>query len=314
MGCDGGAVEGQEQQLDPRVPPPGVRLSRSFSSAALPPTTTLRSYSALACLDSPRQPLLQPHAPPVRPLPDPELLLTPPNSSPRTVGIVLGKISVEVPVHTVLFHSDQYEVRQYAPQVIATYTATSKNGSDGFRALAGYCGIFSKPKQVRSVCPCRLVRMLKREQVEDDKKKAMAMTAPVLMEGMKELASGGRDVNSMSFFLPSSVKTVDDAPKPTDPQIVVSQLPERTLAVLTFSGNISATVFEDKVALLKEFLEKDGVVVKKERALFAGYNPPFCVPWLKTNEVLIAVDPATVAGQATRDGANETAAQAPCAL
>lgn len=220
------------------------------------------------------------------------------------MGIVLGKISVEVPIHTVLFHSDEYEVRQYAPQVIATYTATSKNGSDGFRALAGYCGIFSKPKQVRYLVD-RVGKGLMRVQVEDEKKKPMAMTAPVLMDGMKELPSGGRDVESMSFFLPSNIKTIDDAPKPTDPHIVISQLPERTNAVLTFSGNISATVFEDKVALLKGLLEKDGVAVTDEHELFAGYNPPFCVPWLKTNEVLIAVDPATVAGQAKVAGGAE---------
>lgn len=189
------------------------------------------------------------------------------------MGIVLGKISVEVPVHTVISTKEGYELRRYSPQLIATYTSTSTSTDNNFRALAGYCGIFTKPKQV-----------------EDSSKKAMAMTAPVLMEGMTLTSSGEKKVDSMSFFLPAAIKTLEEAPKPLDSNIAVSLLPERVMAVLTFSGSLDAKVFQDKVDLLKSYLERDGVESKGKTPVGAGYNPPFCVPFLRTNEVLIEVE------------------------
>ena len=62
-----------------------------------------------------------------------------------------SKLTTEAVSYTTISKKDTYEVRQYAPQVLATYTylATSKDRGDGFRALAGYCGIFSTPRQVQ---------------------------------------------------------------------------------------------------------------------------------------------------------------------
>ncbi|KAL8287307.1 hypothetical protein RQP46_003759 [Phenoliferia psychrophenolica] len=203
----------------------------------------------------------------------------------RAVGIVFGKITTEVPHHTVIASKEGYEIRTYSPQLIATYSTPSSalTSDNGFRALAGYCGIFTKAKQV-----------------DDGKKKSMAMTAPVLMEGMDNGVGGARNIASMSFFLPSEVKTVEEAPTPLDPNVVVSQLEERTMAVLTFSGNVDGEVFKTKTAELEAMMDKDGLERTGDAPILASYNPPFCVPALKTNEVAIAVvvpkEGATVTG------------------
>ena len=48
-------------------------------------------------------------------------------------------------------------------------------------------------------------------------------------------------------------------------------------------------VESQKEAQLRAALERDNVKITGEK-LYAGYNPPFTLPWLKTNEVMIPVE------------------------
>lgn len=260
----------------------GLRLRASLppsplSLLPLPSDLTLLAAAPQTSLNL----LLHFHQPPVRPhspIHTPSFLLT---LLSQTVDFLRSKLTTEAASYSNLSNNDTYEIRQYAPQLLATYTypATSKERGDGFRALAGYCGIFSTPRQA-----------------QDEKKTAMGMTSPVIMEGLKEVpaAKAGSDVDAMSFFLPAKIKTLAQAPTPTDTNIVVSQLPERAMAAITFSGNVTAAIFEEKTTLLRTSLAKDGIKITSDRPLFAGYNPPFYPAFLKTNEVLFSVDPTTV--------------------
>lgn len=92
----------------------------------------------------------------------------------------------------------------------------------------------------------------------------------------------------MSFLLPSKY-TMDTAPIPTDSRIKIHEIPERMEAVLTYSGNFNAESAEKMRDKLVELLKAKEIEHDAEKYTYAGYNPPFTLPWMKTNEIHIPV-------------------------
>ena len=216
---------------------------------------------------------------------------------PSVMGSVLGKITEELPRHDVVKKaaSGFYEIRRYAPAVVAeTSYHTSRGMFEGdqggsFMRLAKYIGVMAKP--------------------QNDTTTAISMTAPVLMsrgagDGADTPvgASEGSHSNpfspeenaktyKMAFFMPASrFSKASDAPKPTNPDVTIKDVPARTLAVHTFSGNLRQAAIAERGERLRRALEADGVAAKVgAEVMAAGYNPPW-TPWfLKTNEVMLEV-------------------------
>ena len=205
------------------------------------------------------------------------------------MGSVLGKVTEELPRHDVVKKaaSGFYEIRRYAPAVVAeTSYATKKGMFEGdqggsFMRLAKYIGVMAKP--------------------QNDTTTAISMTAPVLMSHAAGKAadtpvgpsegSEGESTYKMAFFMPASrFSKASDAPTPTNPNVTIKDVPSRTLAVHTFSGNLRQALITDRGEELRRALEADGVEAKRgAEVMAAGYNPPW-TPWfLKTNEVMLEV-------------------------
>ena len=198
---------------------------------------------------------------------------SPHQSSTRAMGSIIGKITEELPKHEVLTKTASYEIRRYAPCVVAETGFTSKKGmfegdqGKSFMKLASFIGVMTTPK--------------------NDVASPIAMTAPVLMHKGK-----GDESFTMAFFLPASrFAKASHVPVPTDANVTIKDVPARTVAVHTFSGNMRAEVISVKDKELREALARDGVKTKKNaEVMAAGYNPPW-TPWfLKTNEVLLEVE------------------------
>jgi len=228
------------------------------------------------------------------------------------MGAVFGRIAEELPPHTVLYTSmalvhgtSKFEVRLYPSQVAvaADYAADWGSGKDGrpFGKLAKYIGVFgsaanvaaeaNKSQKIAMTAPV-LITQGQDSKAESQK---IAMTAPVLID--QGAAQGGR--NTMMFLLPASkYSLVEHAPRPTDPAVRLMQIPERTLAVRTFNGNLRPERCREQLNLLVADVEEDGKWVVKRTSggglewQVAGYNSPFTIPYFKTNEVLLAVESA----------------------
>lgn len=192
------------------------------------------------------------------------------------MGSIIGKITEEVPRHDVVSKTAAFEIRRYAPCVVAETTFTSQRGmfegdqGGSFMRLARFIGVTAKPQNEHAA--------------------PISMTAPVLM-------SPGNDASSsssykMAFFLPASrFSRAADAPKPTDPSVRLVDIPARTVAAHTFSGTMRAAVIAEKDRELRDALQTAGVKVKPgAEAAAAGYNPPWTPAFLKTNEVLLEVE------------------------
>jgi hypothetical protein len=189
------------------------------------------------------------------------------------MGSIIGKITEELPRHEVLAKTASYEIRRYAPCVVAETGFQSTKGmfegdqGNSFMRLAGFIGVMAKPKNEQAA--------------------PIAMTAPVLMNKASDEGS-----YKMAFFLPASrFARATDAPTPIDPNVSIKDVPSRTVAVATFSGNMRAALIAEKDRDLRAALAKDGVRPKAgAEVMAAGYNPPW-TPWfLKTNEVLLEVE------------------------
>jgi hypothetical protein len=187
-------------------------------------------------------------------------------------------MATEEPKYRVEKDYGEFEVRLYAPVIVAETEVTGEFGkvsNEGFRRLAGY--IFGG----------------------NDGGRKIAMTAPVGTEPAPGKTAGTKiDMTApvgaqpkgegwvVSFTMPSRW-TMKSLPVPDDDRIRLREVPARRIAAVRFSGTWGAEKFEAIAAQLREQLEKQGLVPADAPPVYARYNPPW-TPWfLRRNEVLV---------------------------
>jgi hypothetical protein len=170
--------------------------------------------------------------------------------------------SVEEPQYSVLDSIDDIEIRRYEAVVQAVTTLPgSSHTSEGFRRLAGF--IFGG----------------------NDQQKKIAMTAPV-----QETLSAARP--EMAFTMPDEY-TLEDLPTPDDSRVSLHKVPARVVAVVTFSGWATAGRIARFEGQLRATLEQNAIEVAGDASL-NQYNPPWTLPFLRRNEIVIEVKPSSV--------------------
>ncbi|XP_020113632.1 heme-binding-like protein At3g10130, chloroplastic [Ananas comosus] len=203
------------------------------------------------------------------------------------MGLVLGKITVETPKYELIHACPDYEIRKYAPSVVAevTYSPSALGGDrdGGFRILADYIGALGAPRNAKPEKIAMTAPVVTKTSAAAEK---IAMTAPVITSGG---GGGGGEAVTMQFILPAKYRAAAEAPRPLDERVVVREEAERKYAVARFSGVATEKVVAEKVESLKKSLERDGYKITGE-FLLARYNPPWTLPPLRTNEVMIPVE------------------------
>lgn len=93
----------------------------------------------------------------------------------------------------------------------------------------------------------------------------------------------------MQFFLPSKYDE-SSAPAPKNPNISIGTIAPRVEAALEYSGSQSKQRAEMHAFLMKNALEDTNWQMKGDiRSMF--YNPPFSIPFMRRNEVVVEVAP-----------------------
>jgi len=186
-------------------------------------------------------------------------------------------MAIETPKYEVVKAFGDFEVRRYAPYVVAETRvegAQKDVGNEAFSRLAGY--IFGNNRGARKIA---MTAPVAQAPAEGQK---IAMTAPVTQ------ARAAGDTWLVQFMMPAEL-SLDTLPEPKDPRVYLRLLPARTVAVVRYSGTWSKANYDEHLAILKAGLEREGLVAKGE-PVWARYNPPF-TPWfLRTNEILVEVD------------------------
>lgn len=182
--------------------------------------------------------------------------------------------NVPVGKYSVVETKDGYEIRNYEPYVLAETPMKDESGNGGFRELFAYIsGANSGSTKLAMTVP---VLQSGREAGQK-----LAMTAPVL-----QTQSGAGGV--MAFVMPPGMK-LEDLPQPTSPRVTLRAVPGLKAAVLRFSGWSSQAKVQKKTRELTAAMERDGLR-PAAAPVAAFYNPPFTAPFMRRNEVLIAIE------------------------
>jgi hypothetical protein len=179
--------------------------------------------------------------------------------------------------YTVVAQLDQNtEVRRYPPQLVAETSVTAPDESSGrnqaFRALFDYIsGANRSQKKVAMTAPVETAPAPEK----------IAMTVPV------ETKAQATGPYTMRFFLPADY-TLETAPEPTNPDVRIFEVPERTIAVLRFSGSRGSDNVARQMSKLNGVLEGSGWRAAGE-PLTLFYDPPWTLSFLRRNEVAVSV-------------------------
>ncbi len=178
------------------------------------------------------------------------------------------------------------EIRRYPSQLVAEATVAAVDERAGrsraFRLLFDFIsGANQSRADIAMTTPVEIAAA----------PESIAMTTPVQIK----TASAGR--YTMRFFLPATY-TMETAPRPTHPDVRLVETPERTLAVLRFTGSTSPANAARHVDKLEAILHGSRWQPAGEPAAMF-YDPPWTLPFLRRNEVSIPVS----AAQAASDGA-----------
>lgn len=182
-------------------------------------------------------------------------------------------MSIDQPDYTVIFEENGIEYRHYDAYLVAeTVMPETSNysaaGSEGFRRLFRYIsGANQGSRKISMTAPV--------EQAPAGGQ-AIKMTASLTQA---QEAEGW----SLAFMLPGQY-SIETAPEPTDARVRIRAVPERTVAVLGYSGrwteaNRRAAEKKLRSALAEAEVELVGAVNS------AMFNSPFMLPFLRRNEV-----------------------------
>ena len=107
------------------------------------------------------------------------------------------------------------------------------------------------------------------------------MTAPVMQQ-----AEGSSW--QVRFVMPARY-TMDTLPQPRNPAVQLRALAARRCAVIRFSGLAGAQSLEHNTLRLMDFLTEHHLAALSG-PIYAFYNPPWTLPPLRRNEVMIEID------------------------
>lgn len=164
----------------------------------------------------------------------------------------------ETPPYTVIAKDGAIEVRRYEAFSVVTYTSSQDPyGEAAFNTLFRYI------------------------QGDNRSNQRIAMTVPVF-----ESPATAKKGMAMSFVVPQ--KVLDAIPKPKHPDLHIETFKPGDYAVITFSGTASRTRVLKQEAILSQWLADKGKQAVSEMYV-AYYNAPFTLPFMRHNEVLVAI-------------------------
>lgn len=186
-----------------------------------------------------------------------------------SIGIAVGLLSAapfamagrgdyESPNYKVVKSDGAFEVRDYPAMVVATAPMKSEGGNRN----SAFMGLF---------------RYISGGNEADQE---IAMTTPVI-------TTPGAGGSAMSFVVPKEVAKAG-APKADNPDITLTERSAGQFAVYRYSGRWTEKNESAAREKLESWLKEQGLKVEGAMEK-ASYDPPFTLPILRRNEVMVRV-------------------------
>ena len=192
---------------------------------------------------------------------------------------VFGIRTVEHATYEVMEKQGPFEIRKY-PRLLLVETSVQPQGGSENSAFFELFDYIRGENESRTKIEMTAPVLIESPDSVAPEGESIAMTAPVLRqeteEGMK-----------MSFVLPAEFD-VDSVPQPRSPKVAVRVLESARVATLRYSGSRSDKNFDRHAEELRLWMEEQGFTSSSD-AMYAGYDPPFTLPFLKRHEVWITL-------------------------
>jgi effector-binding domain-containing protein len=190
----------------------------------------------------------------------------------------MDAMAIEEAAYNVLKKDNRFEIRDYAPHILAeTFVEgdLEEAGNKAFNRLFRYISGENRSREkVAMTAPVS----------QEPKGEKITMTAPVGQQRVQENWA-------VSFMMPASY-TLETLPEPEDPKVTLRQVPARRMAAVRYSGFWSEKNYLRYKLELESWIHERGLTIVGD-PIWARYNPPF-TPWfLRRNEILIPVDAGT---------------------
>lgn len=188
-------------------------------------------------------------------------------------GTILSQVNE--PDFKVIQTYENIEVREYPPLVVAEVQFDGERKEailKGFRVLADFIFGNNTPH----------IKIGMTAPVIQQRGEKIAMTAPVIQQ-----ASDDRGTWKVRFVMPEEY-TLESLPKPNNNQIKILSIPEKHYVVIRFSGSAGEDSLRQKLAELDSYAKKEKINTTGE-PIYAFYNPPWTLPFLRRNEIMIEV-------------------------
>ena len=186
-------------------------------------------------------------------------------------------MAVEEPKYTVLEKTPPFELRSYSPMILAEVQVEGdldEASSQGFRLIAAY--IFGQ-NQVSEKISMTAPVVVEEQAV---KGASIAMTAPVSIE-----SNAGKW--TVAFVMPAEY-SMESLPKPLNSKVKLRQIPAVKRAVIGFSGFYNENKVTERTVELEEWMRTKNLQAASIPK-FARYNPPWTLPFMRRNEIMIDV-------------------------
>ena len=197
---------------------------------------------------------------------------------------VFGGRAADEPQSSIVYEDGAMQIRQYEGFAVAETRVSGSYenaSSEGFSRLFNYiAGRNQSAEKIEMTAPVL---------VEPDLTIAtLATVAPSSSEDGSPVRFDARmQTWKVAFILPDGF-AVENSPRPADARVSLRDVPPRQVAVISFSGWLRGNVAETKRQELAEWLESQGMNHEGDWRV-AGYSPPWTMPMLRRNEVMVTL-------------------------
>ncbi len=184
---------------------------------------------------------------------------------------------IKTPSYKVVKTVGSIQVRQYSQLLLAEVNITGDRDqaiNDGFRLLAKFIfGDNINNSKINMTSPVMQYST------------KIAMTAPVMQQAQAD------NTWKIQFIMPSEY-TFLTLPKPKNTNIKIFQQPVQQFIVIQFSGIITEASLQKHLEQLKKYIIENNInAIGPE--IYAFYNPPWTLPFLRRNEIMFAIGNAS---------------------
>jgi effector-binding domain-containing protein len=185
----------------------------------------------------------------------------------------------EEPPHVVTKAAeDAIEIREYKPKIVAEAVVEGERReaiNAGFRLVADY--IFGNNQPNAKIA---MTTPVLQEPTGSRDGEKIAMTTPVI-----QTPEGKRW--KVQFVMPGEY-TMKTLPKPNNKAVTLREVPAQRVVAIRFSGRSSESNIAEHREKLLAYVKANGLKTKGEPTL-AFYDPPWTLPFLRRNEVMLEV-------------------------